>query len=70
MEAGWCSIRVNKQYRLIFRREDGTAEDTYLVVHAVNSVTFRASVLRSLELATASPALARLAHDACVTAES
>lgn len=28
------------------------------------------AVLRSLELATASPALARLAHDACVTAES
>jgi len=28
------------------------------------------AVLRSLELATASPALARLAHNACATAES
>lgn len=29
----WCSIRVNKQYRLIFRWEDGTAVDTYLDPH-------------------------------------
>lgn len=31
--SGWCSIRVNKQYRLIFRWEDGTAQDTYLDPH-------------------------------------
>tara|TARA_Y100000588_G_scaffold312779_1_gene339588 strand:- start:230 stop:523 length:294 start_codon:yes stop_codon:yes gene_type:complete len=31
---GWCSIRVNKQYRLIFRWEDGIARDTYLDPHA------------------------------------
>lgn len=30
---GWCSIRVNKQYRLIFRWIDGIAEDTYLDPH-------------------------------------
>lgn len=29
----WCSIRVNKQYRLIFRWVDGTAADTYLDPH-------------------------------------
>lgn len=29
----WCSIRVNKQYRLIFRWEDGVAQDTYLDPH-------------------------------------
>lgn len=32
--AGWCSIRVNKQYRLIFRWEDGVAQETYLDPHA------------------------------------
>ena len=31
--AGWCSIRVNKQYRLIFRWIDGVAQDTYLDPH-------------------------------------
>jgi|SRR5690625_132851 len=31
--AGWCSIRVNKQYRLIFRWEEGVALDTYLDPH-------------------------------------
>ncbi|UIP27696.1 type II toxin-antitoxin system RelE/ParE family toxin [Photobacterium sp. TLY01] len=31
--AGWCSIRVNKQYRLIFRWIDGVAKDTYLDPH-------------------------------------
>ena len=30
---GWCSIRVNKQYRLIFRWTAGTAQDTYLDPH-------------------------------------
>ncbi|WP_028875233.1 type II toxin-antitoxin system RelE/ParE family toxin [Tepidiphilus margaritifer] len=30
---GWCSIRINKQYRLVFRWVDGTAEDTYLDAH-------------------------------------
>lgn len=30
---GWCSIRVNKQYRLIFRWINNTAEDTYLDPH-------------------------------------
>ncbi len=30
---GWCSIRVNKQYRLIFRWIDGVAQDTYLDPH-------------------------------------
>lgn len=29
----WCSIRVNKQYRLIFRWVDGVAKDTYLDPH-------------------------------------
>lgn len=29
----WCSIRVNKQYRLIFRWEAGIAQDTYLDPH-------------------------------------
>jgi len=28
-----CSIRVNRQYRLIFRWEDGTALETYLDPH-------------------------------------
>lgn len=32
--SAWCSIRVNKQYRLIFRWQDGVAEDTYLDPHA------------------------------------
>lgn len=32
--SGWCSIRVNKQYRLIFRWDEGTAQDTYLDPHA------------------------------------
>ena len=32
--SGWCSIRVNKQYRLIFRWEEGVAQDTYLDPHA------------------------------------
>ena len=31
--AGWCSIRVNKQYRLIFRWTDGIALNTYLDPH-------------------------------------
>lgn len=31
--AGFCSIRVNKQYRLIFRWKDNTAQDTYLDHH-------------------------------------
>lgn len=31
--SGWCSVRVNKQYRLIFRWEDGIAQDTYLDPH-------------------------------------
>ncbi|RUO26986.1 toxin [Aliidiomarina minuta] len=31
--SGWCSIRVNKQYRLIFRWEDGFALETYLDPH-------------------------------------
>lgn len=30
---GWCSIRVNKQYRLIFRWQNSTAQDTYLDPH-------------------------------------
>ncbi|AUJ69936.1 type II toxin-antitoxin system RelE/ParE family toxin [Pseudoalteromonas sp. NC201] len=30
---GRCSIRVNKQYRLIFKWVDGVAEDTYLDPH-------------------------------------
>ncbi|HKM26024.1 MAG TPA: type II toxin-antitoxin system RelE/ParE family toxin [Thiopseudomonas sp.] len=32
--SGWCSIRVNKQYRLIFRWAAGLAQDTYLDPHA------------------------------------
>ena len=32
--SGWCSIRVNKQYRLIFRWTEGIAQDTYLDPHA------------------------------------
>lgn len=31
--SGWCSIRVNKQYRLIFRWTAGTAQDIYLDPH-------------------------------------
>lgn len=31
--AGWCSIRVNRQYRLIFRWVDGVAQSTYLDPH-------------------------------------
>ncbi|WP_420800747.1 type II toxin-antitoxin system RelE/ParE family toxin [Photorhabdus bodei] len=30
---GWCSIRVNRQYRLIFQWIDGIAVDTYLDPH-------------------------------------
>lgn len=30
---GWCSIRVNKQYRLIFRWNEGVAEGIYLDPH-------------------------------------
>ena len=30
---GWCSIRVNKQYRLIFCWVDGVALHTYLDPH-------------------------------------
>ncbi|MFJ3459398.1 type II toxin-antitoxin system RelE/ParE family toxin [Scandinavium goeteborgense] len=30
---GYCSIRVNSQYRLIFRWENGKAEDLYLDPH-------------------------------------
>lgn len=30
---GWGSIRVNKQYRLIFRWGDGVASSTYLDQH-------------------------------------
>ena len=29
----WCSIRVNKQFRLIFKWIDGVAVDTYLDPH-------------------------------------
>ncbi|MFM2475668.1 type II toxin-antitoxin system RelE/ParE family toxin [Celerinatantimonas sp. MCCC 1A17872] len=29
----WCSIRVNKQYRLVFKWVNGVAEDTYLDPH-------------------------------------
>ena len=32
--AGWCSIRVNKQYRLIFRWDEGVAQEIYLDPHA------------------------------------
>lgn len=31
--AGWCSIRVNKQYRLIFKWDEGKATDVYLDPH-------------------------------------
>lgn len=31
--SGWRSIRVNKQYRLIFRWDTGVAQDTYLDPH-------------------------------------
>lgn len=31
--SGWSAIRVNKQYRLIFRWVDGIALDTYLDPH-------------------------------------
>ncbi len=30
---GWCSIRVNRQYRLIFQWVDGVAVETYLDPH-------------------------------------
>ncbi|AOM39462.1 type II toxin-antitoxin system RelE/ParE family toxin [Xenorhabdus hominickii] len=30
---GWCSIRVNRKYRLIFQWMDKTAVDTYLDPH-------------------------------------
>jgi proteic killer suppression protein len=30
---GWCSVRVNRQYRLIFKWVDGVAVDTYLDPH-------------------------------------
>jgi len=30
---GWCSIRVNRRYRLIFRWDEGEALDTYLDQH-------------------------------------
>ena len=30
---GWCSIRINKQYRLIFQWVDGVALSTYLDPH-------------------------------------
>ena len=29
----WCSIRVNKQYRLIFKWSEGKATDVYLDPH-------------------------------------
>lgn len=31
---GWCSIRVNRQYRLIFRWEQGEARCLYLDPHS------------------------------------
>ncbi len=31
--SGWCAIRLNKQYRLVFRWENGSALDTYLDPH-------------------------------------
>ncbi|GAL10896.1 HigB toxin protein [Vibrio astriarenae] len=31
---GWCSIRVNKKYRLVFKWNNGVAEDTYLDDHS------------------------------------
>jgi toxin HigB-1 len=30
---GWCSIRVNRQYRLIFQWEKGEASNVYLDPH-------------------------------------
>lgn len=30
---GWCSVRINKQYRLIFQWRDGVAEHTWLDAH-------------------------------------
>lgn len=30
---GWCSIRINRQYRLIFRWVNGVAQETYLDPH-------------------------------------
>lgn len=30
---GWCSIRVNRQYRLIFHWDEGVAQETYLDPH-------------------------------------
>lgn len=30
---GWCSIRVNKQYRLVFQWAGGVAKNTYLDPH-------------------------------------
>lgn len=35
--SGWCSIRVNQQYRLIFRWIDGTAYETMLDPHTYQS---------------------------------
>lgn len=31
---GYCSIRVNRQYRLIFKLSDGEVTETYLDPHA------------------------------------
>ncbi|GAL09438.1 HigB toxin protein [Vibrio astriarenae] len=31
---GWCSIRVNRKYRLVFKWNKGVAEDTYLDDHS------------------------------------
>lgn len=31
--SGWCSIRVNQQYRLIFKWKQGLAQSTYLDPH-------------------------------------
>mgnify|MGYP003145817685 FL=1 len=30
---GWCSIRVNKQYRLVFQWDQGQARGLYLDPH-------------------------------------
>lgn len=35
--SGYCSIRVNKQYRLLFRWYKNTAMDTYLDPHRYHS---------------------------------
>jgi toxin HigB-1 len=32
--AGWCSIRVNERWRLIFRWQDGEADGVYLDDHS------------------------------------